>query len=90
MMLHFRFTSLPIRLCLLAGLTLVLSQLGCYASNHYSLGLNYAIAGDYERAIVEYSKAIDVNEALRLDTYDFKGIGFAYDNRWIVKAVSIF
>ena len=35
MMLHSRFTSLPIGLCLLAGFTLVVSQLGCYASNHY-------------------------------------------------------
>lgn len=79
MMLHSRFTSLPIGLCLLAGFTLVVSQLGCYASNHYYRGLNYTIAKDYDSAIVEYSKAIELKPDYadayleRGDAYRMKG-----------------
>ena len=59
-MLYSRLTSLSRGLCLLAGCTLVLSQLGCFATNHYYSGNHYLITGDYERAIVECSKAIEL------------------------------
>ena len=60
MILYSRFASLLMALFLLAGLTLVLAQLGCYsASGYYNRGWDYDLKGDYDNAIANYTKAIE-------------------------------
>ena len=61
MMLHSRFAVLLMGLCLLAVFTLALSQLGCLGPNYYHLGINYASAGNDEKAIAAFSRAIELN-----------------------------
>ena len=75
MMLHSRFAMLLMGLCLLAGFTLVLSQLGCLGPNYYYLGLNHASAGNDEKAIAAYSRAIELKPD-HIDAYFLRGLSY--------------
>ena len=74
-MLHSRFAMLLMGLCLLAGFTLVLSQLGCLGPNYYYLGLNHASAGNDEKAIAAYSRAIELKPD-HIDAYFLRGLSY--------------